>query len=64
MKKQYSGLTTERVTVVCESPLMVGSIQKIKAKTKVQDWQTEDKEVEFGIGDELSGDLVISNTTP
>ena len=60
MKKQYSGLTTERITVVCESSMMVGSVQKIKAKTKVQDWQTEDKNVEFGLDDLSGGNMQVS----
>ena len=61
MKKQYSGLTTKRMTVVCESSMMVGSNQKIKAKTKNQNWKEEIIEVEeFGLTDIQVSDI----TTP
>jgi hypothetical protein len=46
MKKVYTGLTTERVTVRLESPLMVGSNQKIKAKKSNTEWKEENVEVE------------------
>jgi len=48
MKRKYEGLTFQ---VIYTEPLnlLVTSNVKLKAKTKVQDWQTEDVDVEFGL---------------
>ena len=46
MKKEYTGLTTERITVVCESPLMTGSDVKLKAKKSNTEWKEEDVKME------------------
>ena len=40
----------KRTTVETE-PMMTGSPQTIKAKTKTKDWQTENINTEMGIGD-------------
>ena len=63
MKQNYQGLSTRRVAVECQ-PLLQNSNQKIKAKTKVEDWQTENKDVEFGISNELSGTMQVTPIEP
>ncbi len=62
MKKQYSGLTTERITVVCEFPL-ANSTVRMKAKTEVKDWGTHEESYEMGVDYELHS-LGSSETAP
>lgn len=50
MKKKYTGLSTFRIAVECQ-PLMQASNQKLKAKTKVKDWEKENVDVEMGMTD-------------
>lgn len=50
MKKKYTGLSTCRIAVECQ-PLMQASNQKLKAKTKVKDWEKENVDVEMGMTD-------------
>ena len=40
-----------RVVVEGDGPLLQGSVQKIKAKTKVQDWHETEEKHEMGISD-------------
>lgn len=40
-----------RVVVEGDGPLLQGSVQKIKAKTKVQDWHETEETHEMGISD-------------
>ena len=63
MKRTYTGLFIRRVTVESQ-PLLQNSNQKIKAKTKVQDWGTENQNVEFGLVDELSGTMEVTPVEP
>lgn len=48
MKHKYEGLTFQ---VIYTEPLnlLVTSNVKLKAKTKVEDWKTDDVDVEFGL---------------
>lgn len=65
MKKIYSGLNTRRIIVECQPFMQTMSVQKIKAKTKVQDWHEEAVDVEIGIGkigDTDIDEMTISNT--
>ena len=49
MKKKYTGLMTARMAVECQ-PLLQGSLQRIKGKTKTSNWKEENIEVEeFGV---------------
>jgi len=51
MKRTYTGLSTRRVVVEGAGPLLQGSAQKIKSKTKVQDWHETEETHEMGISD-------------
>lgn len=51
MKKHYPGLLTQKISVECQPFMQATSNVKIKAKTKVQEWRTEETQVEMGIGD-------------
>ena len=62
MKKTYTGLIIRRITVECQ-PLMQNSNQKMKAKTKVEDWGTHEESYEMGIDFELH-ELSSSETPP
>ncbi len=59
MKANYPGLATRRMAVTCQ-PLLQASMQKIKAKTKVNDWKTEEVDLEMGISDMTISDTPIA----
>ncbi len=47
------------MAVTCQ-PLLQASMQKIKAKTKVNDWKTEEVDLEMGISDMTISDTPIA----
>ena len=47
------------MAVTCQ-PLLQASTQKIKAKTKVNDWKTEEVDLEMGISDMTISDTPIA----
>ena len=59
MKKKYPGLSTRRI-VVEGQPLMEMSKQKMKAKTKNEDWRTEDVDVDMGLDNMTISDTPIA----